>query len=73
MSKLDVPYKIYLEESEIPSSWYNVRADMKAKPAPLIHPGTLKPLTFEEMRPIFCEYGRNLTTRQRTFPFPARF
>ncbi|MBQ7545110.1 MAG: TrpB-like pyridoxal phosphate-dependent enzyme [Synergistaceae bacterium] len=55
MSKLDVPYKIYLEESEIPSSWYNVRADMKTKPAPLIHPGTLKPLTFEEMRPIFCD------------------
>ncbi|MBQ7155890.1 MAG: TrpB-like pyridoxal phosphate-dependent enzyme [Synergistaceae bacterium] len=55
MSKLDVPYKIYLEESEIPSSWYNVRADMKAKPAPLIHPATLKPLKFEEMRPIFCD------------------
>lgn len=55
MSKLDVPYKIYLEESEIPSSWYNVRADMKNKPAPLIHPATLKPLTFEEMQPIFCD------------------
>lgn len=55
MSKLDVPYKIYLEESEIPSSWYNVRADMKTKPAPLIHPGTLKPLTFEDMQPIFCD------------------
>ena len=55
MSKLNVPYKIYLEEKEIPSSWYNVRADMKTKPAPLIHPGTLKPLKFEEMTPIFCE------------------
>ena len=55
MSKLNIPYKIYLEEKEIPSSWYNVRADMKNKPAPLIHPGTLKPLTFEEMRPIFCD------------------
>ena len=55
MSKFNVPYKIYLDESEIPSSWYNVRADMKNKPAPLIHPGTLKPLTFEDMRPIFCD------------------
>ena len=48
MSKMDVPYKIYLDESEIPSTWYNVRADMKNKPAPLIHPGTHKPLTFED-------------------------
>ena len=55
MSISKVPYKIYLDESEIPSSWYNVRADMKHKPAPLIHPATLKPLTFEEMRPIFCD------------------
>ncbi|MBQ6112880.1 MAG: hypothetical protein IJL10_01325, partial [Synergistaceae bacterium] len=55
MSKLEVPYIIYLDEQDIPSSWYNVRADMKNKPAPLIHPGTLKPLTFEEMRPIFCD------------------
>ena len=55
MSISKVPYKIYLDESEIPSSWYNVRADMKHKPAPLIHPATLKPLTFEEMQPIFCD------------------
>ncbi|MBQ7220944.1 MAG: TrpB-like pyridoxal phosphate-dependent enzyme [Synergistaceae bacterium] len=55
MSKLDVPYKIYLDEKDIPTSWYNVRADMKNKPAPLIHPGTLKPLKFEEMQPIFCD------------------
>ncbi|MBR2208519.1 MAG: TrpB-like pyridoxal phosphate-dependent enzyme [Synergistaceae bacterium] len=55
MSRFDVPYKIYLDEKEIPSSWYNVRADMKTKPAPLIHPGTLKPMTFEDMRPIFCD------------------
>ncbi|MBQ3645498.1 MAG: TrpB-like pyridoxal phosphate-dependent enzyme [Synergistaceae bacterium] len=53
MSK--IPYKIYLEENEIPESWYNVRADMTAKPAPLIHPATLKPLKFEEMQPIFCD------------------
>ncbi len=55
MSKVNVPYKIYLDEKEIPSSWYNVRADMKTKPAPLINPGTLKPMTFEDMRPVFCD------------------
>lgn len=50
-----IPYKIYLEESEMPKQWYNVRADMKNKPAPLLNPGTLQPLTFEEMRGIFCD------------------
>lgn len=44
-----IPYKIYLEENEMPDSWYNVRADMKNKPAPLLNPGTLNPLTFEEV------------------------
>ena len=50
-----IPYKIYLEENEVPTKWYNVRADMKKKPAPLLNPGTGKPLTIEEMNPIFCE------------------
>lgn len=49
------PYKIYLEESEMPKQWYNVRADMKNKPAPLLNPGTLKPMEFEELRPVFCD------------------
>ena len=50
-----IPYKIYLEEKEIPTQWYNVRADMKNKPASLLNPGTLQPLTVEEMSGIFCE------------------
>lgn len=50
-----IPYKIYLEENEMPTSWYNMRADMKKKPAPLLNPGTLQPLTYEEMRGIFCD------------------
>ena len=50
-----IPYKIYLAENEIPTQWYNVRADMKVKPAPLLNPGTGKPLTLEELSPIFCE------------------
>lgn len=54
MSEKEIPYKIYLSENEIPGAWYNVRADMKNKPAPLLHPGTHKPLALEELTPIFC-------------------
>ena len=46
MSK-NIPYKIYLEEKEMPTQWYNVRADMKKKPAPILNPGTLHPVTEE--------------------------
>ncbi len=52
--KQEVPYKIYLDESEIPTQWYNVRADMKNKPAPLLNPGTLEALTIDDLNPIFC-------------------
>lgn len=50
-----IPYKIYLEESEMPKQWYNVRADMKKKPAPLLNPETLQPVTVQELSEIFCE------------------
>ena len=50
-----IPYKIYLEEQEMPRAWYNVRADMKNKPAPLLNPGTLKPMTAEELGAVFCD------------------
>ena len=55
MTEKNIPYKIYLEENEIPKQWYNVRSDMKIKPAPLLNPGTLEPLKAEELAPIFCE------------------
>ena len=51
----NIPYKTYLEENEMPKQWYNVRADMKNKPAPLLNPGTLKPMTAEELAPVFCD------------------
>ena len=51
----EIPYKIYLEENEMPKQWYNVRADMKNKPAPILNPATRKPITVEELTPIFCE------------------
>ena len=55
MSEQKIPYKIYLDEKEIPTKWYNVRADMKNKPAPLLNPATLKPMTAEELSPVFCD------------------
>ncbi len=51
----NIPYKIYLEESEMPKAWYNVRADMKNKPAPLLNPGTLEPMSYDDLRPVFCD------------------
>lgn len=53
--KKNIPYKIYLEENEMPTQYYNVRADMKKKPAPLLDPGTLKPMTADELDHVFCE------------------
>ncbi|MBQ8216310.1 MAG: TrpB-like pyridoxal phosphate-dependent enzyme [Clostridia bacterium] len=50
-----IPYKIYLSESEMPTAWYNLRADMKKKPAPLLNPATLQPMKAEELAGVFCE------------------
>ena len=50
-----IPYKTYLDESEMPKQWYNLRADMKNKPAPLLNPATLKPMTAEELSHVFCD------------------
>ena len=55
MADNKIPYKIYLEENEMPQTWYNVRADMKNKPAPLLNPGTHQPMTAEELGGVFCE------------------
>ena len=55
MPNKEIPYKIYLEESEMPKAWYNVRADMKNKPAPLLNPGTGQPMTAEELSGVFCD------------------
>lgn len=55
MNSKEIPYKIYLSENELPTSWYNVRADMKKKPGPLLNPVTHKPMTFDDLRPVFCD------------------
>ena len=51
---MEIPYKIYLEESEMPKAWYNVRADMPNKPAPLLNPATHEPMTLDELSQVFC-------------------
>ncbi len=55
MKNEKIPYKIYLNEDEMPKAWYNLRADMKQKPAPLLNPGTLQPMKAEELSGVFCE------------------
>ena len=55
MQNEKIPYKIYLSENEMPKAWYNLRADMKQKPAPLLNPGTHQPMTAEELSGVFCQ------------------
>ena len=54
MKNEKIPYKIYITEDEMPKSWYNLRADMKIKPAPLLNPATKKPMTVDELSAVFC-------------------
>ena len=54
MNTQNIPYKTYLSENEVPRAWYNMRADMKTKPAPLLNPATHKPVTAEELERVFC-------------------
>ena len=68
-----IPYKTYLEESEVPSRWYNVRADMKKKPAPLVDPSTGRPCTAEALNAVFCEdlVAQELDETTPYFEMPA--
>ena len=73
MSKEKIPYKIYLSESELPTAWYNLRADMKNKPAPLLSGKTLEPITEEELAPVFCDelIKQELDDTTRFFEIPT--
>ena len=75
MANEKIPYKIYLEESEMPTQWYNVRADMKKKPAPLLDPATGKPCTAEQLSHVFCDelahLQRSTTSSRATTPAEA--
>ncbi len=72
MSKEKIPYKIYLEENEMPKAWYNLRADMKNKPAPLLNPGTKMPMQPQELSPVFCDelIAQELDNDTAFFPIP---
>lgn len=72
MTTEKIPYKIYLSEDEMPQNWYNVRADMKVKPAPLLNPGTGAPMGFEDLRPVFCDelIRQELDNDTREIPIP---
>ncbi len=72
MSQKEIPYKIYLEESEMPRDWYNVRADMKIKPAPLLDPATMQPITEEALSKVFCNelVKQELDDTNRYIPIP---
>ncbi len=72
MENQKIPYKIYLNEDEMPKNWYNVRADMKVKPAPLVNPGTLQPMTAADLAPVFCDelIAQELDNDTREVPIP---
>lgn len=67
-----IPYKIYLSEDEMPKNYYNVRADMKKKPAPLLNPGTLEPMTAQELGGVFCDelVQQELNDHDQLIPIP---
>ena len=67
-----IPYKIYLHEEEMPKYWYNLRADMKTKPAPLLNPATHQPVTFDELKAVFCDelVRQELNDTDREIPIP---
>ncbi|MBP5706809.1 MAG: TrpB-like pyridoxal-phosphate dependent enzyme, partial [Spirochaetales bacterium] len=68
----EIPYKIYLDEKEMPTAWLNMRAVMKNKPAPLLNPGTHKEMTFEELQGVFCDelVKQELNVTDEFIPIP---
>ena len=72
MASKKIPYKIYLHEDEMPKFWYNLRADMKTKPAPLLNPATHQPVTFDELKAVFCDelVRQELNDTDREIPIP---
>jgi len=74
MTTTEIPYKIYLDEEEMPQDWYNIRADMTTKPAPLINPGTREPMTATELGAVFCDelVKQELDHDTRLIPIPEQ-
>ena len=72
MTTVEIPYKIYLDESDLPRAWYNLRADMKNKPAPLLDPATHEVMTAEKLGAVFCDelVKQELDNDTRYIPIP---
>ena len=72
MANKQIPYKIYLSEEDLPKAWYNIRADMKTDHSPILNPGTLQPITAEELSPVFCDklIEQELNDKDRFIPIP---
>ena len=72
MNTSEIPYKTYLSEAELPTAWYNLRADMKVKPAPLLDPKTFKPVTEDDLARVFCRElaKQELDETTRFIPIP---
>ena len=70
--KHKIPTRIYLSEDEMPKVWYNLRADMKSKPEPMLHPGTLQPVTSADLEPVFCKsvVEQEMDETTRFIPIP---
>jgi len=70
--KNKIPTRIYLTEDEMPKFWYNLRADMKNKPDPMLHPGTLQPITAADLAPVFCNgvIEQEMDETTRLIPIP---
>lgn len=70
-----IPNKIYLSEDEMPAQYYNLRSDMKIKPAPLLNPAPLQPVTKDELTPVFCQelVEQELDDATRFFDIPGKF
>ena len=68
-----IPHRLYLTEEQIPKQWYNLRADMKELPDPMLNPATLKPVTMEDLTPVFCEelVRQELDNETRYFDIPG--
>ncbi len=72
MKNYDIPYKIYIDEKDMPKAWLNLQAYMPGKIAPMLNPGTLKPVTREELLPVFCEtcVDQELDETNKLIPIP---
>ena len=69
----ETPYKIYLTENELPTSWLNIKAVMKELPDPMLHPGTMQPCVKEDLLPLFCEelVNQEFNTTDEFIPIPT--